>query len=391
MNKRLTVVSDHDDPSPPPESFADHMTPDELARFGRALEDIARRAREQVGEDDLDHLRRVDRASRWLEGAGRALIAGSFEPAGFSLGVLLLAAYKLLQAAEIGHPVLHGSFDRIDPRGRYHSRRFRWEFPIDEASWRHGHNLRHHTHTNIVGHDPDVTLGFVRLTRHSPHRWLSYAQLPAIVLGGLPNFTFLANLQFTGMLDLLLGNGLKNTHDLVPDRSPRTAVKTLARALRKPLRYYGKNFVLWPALFGPLWPKVLAGNALAEMVRDVYIGLVILCGHTGAAVRDFPAGTKATGKHRWFVMQIEAAQNFQIPVPILCGGLDRQIEHHLFPDLPARRLREIAPAVQSLCRSFGVPYRNPSFARAVAGALVHIARLSRPGKRLSPTSQAAAG
>ncbi|HEY8073476.1 MAG TPA: fatty acid desaturase, partial [Labilithrix sp.] len=61
---------------------------------------------------------------------------------------------------------------------------------------------------------------------------------------------------------------------------------------------------------------------------------------------------------------------------ILCGGLDRQIEHHLFPKLAPERLREVAPAVRAACDAHGVRYRTGSWASTLRKALRRIADLS---------------
>ena len=100
--------------------------------------------------------------------------------------------------------------------------------------------------------------------------------------------------------------------------------------------YYLYNFVLFPVLAGPLFWKVLLGNVLAEVMRDVYSACTIFCGHVGHDVKSYPPGTRAHGRGQWYAMQVEATNNFEVsrPVSVLCGGLDRQIEHHLFPALP---------------------------------------------------------
>lgn len=78
-------------------------------------------------------------------------------------------------------------------------------------------------------------------------------------------------------------------------------------------------------------------------------------------------------------MQVEATRGFEVSLPlsILCGGLDRQIEHHLFPTLPPPRLREIAPEVRAICERHGVVYRTGSWGTTLRRALTQVARLSR--------------
>jgi linoleoyl-CoA desaturase len=78
-------------------------------------------------------------------------------------------------------------------------------------------------------------------------------------------------------------------------------------------------------------------------------------------------------------MQVEAANDFEVslPVSILCGGLDRQIEHHLFPTLPPPRLREIAPRVRAICERYGVEYKTASWGKTLHKALRHVGQLSK--------------
>ena len=66
--------------------------------------------------------------------------------------------------------------------------------------------------------------------------------------------------------------------------------------------------------------------------------------------------TRAHGRGQWYAMQVEATNNYEVsrPISIPYGGLDRQIEHHLFPTFPPERLREIAPEVRAICERWGL-------------------------------------
>ena len=144
--------------------------------------------------------------------------------------------------------------------------------------------------------------------------------------------------------------------------------------------HFLREYVLYPALAGPMFGKVLVGNWLSERMRDVYSAATITCGHVGEDVASYPAGTRAGSRGRWYAMQVEASNNFTThwPLNILCGGLEHQIEHHLFPKLPPQRLRQIAPEVAAACADHGVAYRSESWGRTLGKAIRHIARLSRP-------------
>ena len=63
---------------------------------------------------------------------------------------------------------------------------------------------------------------------------------------------------------------------------------------------------------------------------------------------------------------------------ILSGNLSHQIEHHLFPDIPARRYPEIAPQVQALCEKYGLPYNSGGLTKQLGSVYKKIARLALP-------------
>jgi len=253
--------------------------------------------------------------------------------------------------------------------------------PIDEASWRYGHNVRHHGNTNVAGKDPDIHFGPVRLTEHTPHGRRHRYQLPFAVGVLFPFFGFLMNLHFTGLTDAYVGNGRPEQFDFITDRSKESVRAAWKKALRKYVPYFILNYVFFPALAGPFFWKVLLGNWLAERMRDVYSAATIFCGHVGHDVKSYPEGTKASGRADWYVMQVEAANNFEVsrPISVLCGGLDRQIEHHLFPTRPPERLREIAPHVPAICGRYGIEYRTDTWGRTLQKALTHVGRLAREG------------
>jgi NADPH-dependent stearoyl-CoA 9-desaturase len=60
--------------------------------------------------------------------------------------------------------------------------------------------------------------------------------------------------------------------------------------------------------------------------------------------------------------------------------LSHQIEHHLFPDMPARRYAEIAPEVQEICRRYGIPYNSGSLPQQFATVVRKIVKLALPPK-----------
>jgi fatty acid desaturase len=342
-----------------------------LESFGQALDALRAEVEAQLGAADARHIERVGAASRRLALLGRGLLFVSVEPVGFSLGTVALWAHKALELMEIGHPALHGCYDGLPGAERFYSQTFVWKAPIDEDSWRTHHNVKHHQYTNIEGLDPDLDFAALRLSSRIPYR-LVHALQPLTNLLTLFGFGAALNLQATGMLDIYLQQGAPL---VLPDKRPATLRKAHRAFFSKLLRHYGKEYVVYPLLAGPFFAKVLLGNLLSEVARDLHAGLIIYCGHVGAS--DYPRSKKPASRAEWYAMQVEGSRDVELPalVSVLCGALDKQIEHHLFPRMPPNRLREIAPRVRAICEAHGVHYRSASWPRTLRSVFRELSRL----------------
>lgn len=352
-----------------------------LRAFGEEIDRIGKAARAEVGTEDVRHVKRLDAISHALMVAGRVLIHVSPEPVSFLIGVGALFLHKQLQATEIGHTALHGAYDGLPGAERYQSKKFYWDTPIDEESWRTGHNVKHHGNTNVAGKDPDIHYGPIRLTTGTPHAKKHRFQVPFAFLGLFPTFAFFTSWHFTGLHDVFFENGQPERFDVLPDRSRASVRLAFTRAFRKYAPYYFVNYVVFPALAGPMFWKVMLGNFLAETMRDVYSATTIFCGHVGEDTASYPRGTRPSGRGEWCAMQVEASNDFDVPKPVsmLCGALDLQIEHHLFPTLPPERLRAIAPEVRRACEEHGVRYRKEPWGKTLSSMFRMLVRLSREG------------
>jgi len=213
----------------------------------------------------------------------------------------------------------------------------------------------------------------LRLSPRIPYRGAHKLQ-PVSNLFSWFGFATAINLHVTGILDLYLERGEPT---VVPDRSRATAQQAQRKFVSKWLRYHLREYGLFPLLAGPFFPKVALGNWLSELARDLHAAAIIYCGHVGAT--DFPADTEEPkSRAAWYVMQVEAARDVEMPewLSILCGGLDRQIEHHLFPRMPPNRLRQISPRVREICEKHGVKYRTDTWPRTLRSVLGELRRLS---------------
>jgi NADPH-dependent stearoyl-CoA 9-desaturase len=141
-----------------------------------------------------------------------------------------------------------------------------------------------------------------------------------------------------------------------------------------------KDYVLFPLLSGPFFLATAAGNAVANVVRNVWAFTIIFCGHFPDGVAQF-SEEEADGESRggWYLRQILGSANIRGGrlFHILSGNLSFQIEHHLYPDLPAHRYKEVAPEVQAICQRYGIPYNTGGLTKQFATVVRRIFSLGR--------------
>jgi len=284
------------------------------------------------------------------------------------LGTASLGLSKILENMEIGHNVIHGQWDWMnDPE--IHSSTWEWDNVCPADQWKHSHNVVHHTWTNVLERDHDVGYQIMRVSEAQPWR---------------PNHLFQP--AVSALLGLLFQWGV-GLHDLELDewlRGNRSRAEVQARLkpfLRKAGRQVFKDYVLFPVLALGNAPRVLAGNLAANLVRNVWSYVVIFCGHFPDGVRTYTADeTRDETRGDWYVRQILGSCNIEggPALDVLSGHLSHQIEHHLFPDLPASRYPEIAPRVRAVCARYGLAYNTGTLWEQFATVVRRIVRLAFP-------------
>ncbi|MDB5972128.1 MAG: putative fatty acid desaturase [Hydrocarboniphaga sp.] len=322
-----------------------------------------------LGERDTRYIRRVMRVSRLLSIGGRSLLMFSFfNPYTWIAGVLSLAVAKILENMEIGHNVMHGQYDWTgDPR--LDSRTYDWDNVCAAQDWKQSHNVKHHDLTNIVGRDPDFGYGVLRLTDAVPWHRRSRAQL---VLG----------LTTTLIFEWAVG-----IHDAEPEavRDGRISFKQFVDRLgafgRKLRRQAFKDYLLFPALALLTGHAlgVLAGNALANLIRNIWSAVIIFCGHFPQQTRIYSIDETANeSRGAWYARQIEGSCNIEGGwlLYVMSGYLSHQIEHHVFPDIPSHRYTEIQPWLKDLCKRYGLQYNTGSLPRQYWSVVRRVARYS---------------
>lgn len=341
---------------------------DELDKFGEEIDAIRDRVMASIGEKDARYIRRIFAAVRYTELAGRVLLYFWLVPPLWALGVLLLGVSKILDNMELGHNVMHGQFDWMnDP----YLKGADWEWDIVGTSdnWRLTHNYKHHTYTNIKGMDDDVGYGLLRL--FPEQRWRPfYLFQPLIAVIFALLFQWGVAIQ-----ELRLGRLAKGP------RARAEIREKFAPVGRKMKRQLIKDYVVFPLLAGPLFLPVILGNLIANGMRNLWTYMIIFCGHFTADVDLFPKRVLADeSRGQWYARQIRGSSNLKGGklFHILSGNLSHQIEHHLFPDMPANRYSEVAPEVRAICEKYGLHYNTGRLSKQFGQVVWRIIRYSFP-------------
>lgn len=357
-----------------PETDVLSLSAKDVEAIGLELDALRNRLVADLGQRDRDYLYSIIKAQRALEVAGRGLLFLGVIPPFWLAGVGALSLAKILDNMEIGHNVMHGQYDWMREEG-VNSREFEWDNVCPADQWKHSHNYLHHTFTNILGKDRDLGYGVMRIVPEQ--RW---------------NPLHLGNLAAASVLMVFFEWGVM-LHDLegeniVKGRRRWRDIKPLLIGMRRKAgRQVLKDYVLFPALSGPLFLFPLVGNASANLIRNVWAFSIIFCGHFPSGVQTFTVDeTQDETRGEWYVRQMLGSANIEGgPLfHILSGNLSHQIEHHLFPDLPAMRYPEIAPEVRDLCRRYGLPYNTGGFFHQIGSTWRKIARFSLPNRWLTP-------
>ncbi len=351
-----------------------HLSPSDVEAFADQLDDIRRDVEESRGARDATYIRRAINFQRVLDLGARLVIAGSRSRTGWAVGTLSLAYAKSVENMELGHNISHGQWDWMnDPE--IHSTTWDWDMVGPSSQWRYSHNYRHHVNSNIVGVDDDVGFGVMRVTRDQ-------AWKPEHLFQPLRNLLLAVGFEWGIAL-----------HDFYSERDRAdTPEKKAAEARllrRKIARQAVKDYVLVPALSGRRWRRTLGANVTANLLRNVWTNVVIFCGHFPDGAEKFdPAVLEDETRGEWYLRQMLGAANFTAG-PVLAfstGGLCYQIEHHLFPDLPSNRYRQIATRVRELCDKYDLPYTSASLARQYLLTMRTIHKLALPDRFLVATS-----
>lgn len=334
-----------------------------------------------LGSDDARYIQRVYGTVVYSEVISRALLAFSGQLSSkrsklsvWLLGTSLLSFSKILNNMELGHNVMHGQYDWMQ-HPHLNSQKFDWDIVCPAPLWQHSHNYLHHTFTNIVGRDHDVGYHLIRVTDEQP--WTPsdrYNLFKTMILA-------------LGFEWAVAFHDIQISVDEYADR-PQLAeiMQPKARALfSKIARQAGKDYIAFPAVAAVALGRssamtTLGGNITANIVRNLWTWAVIFCGHFTEQAHIYTQLDTNESKGDWYVRQILGSSNIQGNkwFHILTGNLSHQIEHHIFPDMPARHYAQIAPNVQAICDKYNLTYNTGHFSHQFKQVIGRIRHFSKP-------------
>jgi linoleoyl-CoA desaturase len=290
------------------------------------------------------------------------LILSDLPGLGLKFGLaLLLGIFSAMIGFNVCHDAIHGSFSANQKVNQALS----FVFNLIGASpyiWRLSHNVVHHTYTNMPGHDEDIEIapGLIRVTEEEPiYKIQRYQHLYAFGLYSLASLSWVFRKDYIKFFQKKIGEHVSGRHP---------AREYFNLFFYKALYYF--LFIALPLLVLDItWWQFALGFICLHLTEGLVLGLVFQLAHVVEGT-DFPV-PNALGQveEAWADHQMRTTANFAPDsrlASFLLGGLNRQIEHHLFPKVCHIHYPAISGIVRTTAREFDLPYiESPTFTLAL--------------------------
>ncbi|RIT49499.1 acyl-CoA desaturase [Mycobacteroides abscessus] len=274
----------------------------------------------------------------------------------WQLAVALLLAFGSAQAGLMGHDVGHHQVTRTR-----RTRELLGYLHINlllggSYEWWINHHNRHHSNPNHTERDTDIVRRKAIFTPAQASQPMSAAR----------RFIIRRQEKIFFPMAILESLGLRvvSARAIMAGTVRRPVVESLLIATHS-LLYFVAVFSTLPVWMG------LAFVAVHQGATGLYGGLIFAPNHKGMPVRSDEE------KLDWMTRQVITARN--IPggplLDYLYGGLNYQIEHHLFPSMSQANLRKASPIVKAHCLAAGLPYHETSVVGAYTEILRHLRRV----------------
>lgn len=242
-------------------------------------------------------------------------------------------------------------------------------------NWQVQHNVLHHTYTNIHEHDEDMEAGRVlRFSKHAPwkkhHRFQHYY---SIFLYGLLTFNWAITTDFKQMYQYMKR---KLSYGKMPTPMANWTTLAITKAL------YFSIWIVLPILFFDIpWWYVPIGFFIMHYTAGLILSVVFQLAHIIEDAETPLPDESGNMKNTWAIHQLFTTVNFGTKSRILnwfTGGLNHQVEHHIFPHISHVHYTKISKIVRETAKEFNLPYNEyKSMQSAVLSHFRHLKELGR--------------
>jgi linoleoyl-CoA desaturase len=222
-------------------------------------------------------------------------------------------------------------------------------------NWKVQHNVLHHTFTNIQGHDEDIDAGrIIRFTKHA--KWLKihkFQKYYSFFLYGLLTINWAITTDFKQMYTYLKR---KLSYGKFPNPTKEWTVLIVTK-----IAYYLLWIVLPLLILDIAWWKVLIGFFVMHYTAGMILSVVFQLAHVVPKAAMPLPDKEGNLEHTWAVHQLYTTSNFAPTnkfVSWYTGGLNHQVEHHIFPHISHIHYGKIAKIVKATALEFNLPYNE---------------------------------
>jgi linoleoyl-CoA desaturase len=302
------------------------------------------------------------------------LIIVSILPGFLQLGAaIVLGMTMAFIGFNVCHDALHGAYSA----NKKVNKSLGFVFNVIGANtyvWNLTHNIVHHSYTNIVDHDEDIEIapGLIRVNQTDKANKLQrYQHFYAFFLYSLTTLSWFFRKDYLKFFKKTIGDSHINKH-------PR--VEYFKLFFYKAI-YYSLFIVLPLLLMNLTWWQFLIGFIAMNLAEGLVLGLVFQLAHVVEDTEIRHAENNSI-EDTWAVHQLKTTANFAPNnrlANFLCGGLNLQVEHHLFPKICHVHYRRLSVIVRQTAQEFNLPYHvNRSFFSALRSHYLFLKRLGRP-------------
>ncbi len=243
-------------------------------------------------------------------------------------------------------------------------------------NWQVQHNVLHHTYTNIHEHDEDMdSRGVLRFSEHSKwRRFHRFQHYYSIFLYGLLTFNWAITADFKQMTRY-------TRRKLSYGRLPNPFVNWSVLLITK-ITYVIVWIVLPMLILDIAWWKILIGFFVMHYVAGVILSVVFQLAHVVDQAETPLPEKDGTMKNTWAIHQLKTTVNFGTKNRIVnwfTGGLNHQVEHHIFPHISHIHYTKISKIVKQTAAEFNLPYNEYKTTRKAI--ISHFRHLRDLGKK----------